>query len=56
MSFQALPFYLQAGYTVWGELVDMPVGHQRYFLQKALPRGASDGQGAVMPYGERWPA
>lgn len=37
MSFQALPFYLQAGYTVWGELADMPVGHRRYFLQKALP-------------------
>jgi GNAT superfamily N-acetyltransferase len=40
MSFQALPFYLQAGYTVWGELADLPVGHRRYFLQKALPTGA----------------
>ncbi len=36
MSFQALPFYLKLGYTVFGQLDDLPVGHARYFLQKAL--------------------
>ncbi len=36
MSFQALPFYLKHGYTIWGELPDMPAGHTRYFLKKAL--------------------
>jgi GNAT superfamily N-acetyltransferase len=36
MSFQALPFYLKEGYTQYGQLDDMPTGHSRYFLQKAL--------------------
>jgi GNAT superfamily N-acetyltransferase len=36
MSFQALPFYLGRGYTVYGELDDKPLGHSQYFLQKAL--------------------
>ncbi len=36
MSFQALPFYLKLGYTVFGQLDDLPVGHSRYFLQKTL--------------------
>ena len=36
MSFQALPFYLKQGYSVWGELDDFPIGHKRHFLQKAL--------------------
>ena len=36
MSFQALPFYLKLGYTVFGQLDDLPVGHVRYFLQKQL--------------------
>ncbi len=36
MSFQALPFYLKLGYTVFGQLDDLPVGHSRYFLQKVL--------------------
>lgn len=35
-SFQALPFYLQHSYTLWGELDDFPRGHKRHFLQKAL--------------------
>ncbi len=39
MSFQALPFYLKLGYTVFGQLDDLPVGHSRYFLQKALSDG-----------------
>ena len=36
LSFQALPFYLKLGYTVFGQLDDVPVGHSRYFLQKQL--------------------
>jgi GNAT superfamily N-acetyltransferase len=36
LSFQALPFYLQLGYEVFGQLDDLPVGHSRYFLQKSL--------------------
>jgi GNAT superfamily N-acetyltransferase len=38
MSFQALPFYLRLGYTVFGQLDDLPAGygHQMHFLQKTL--------------------
>jgi GNAT superfamily N-acetyltransferase len=36
MSFQALPFYERHGYSVFGVIEDMPRGHQRYFLKKAL--------------------
>jgi GNAT superfamily N-acetyltransferase len=36
MSFQALPFYLKLGYTVFGQLADLPMGHSMYFLQKPL--------------------
>ena len=36
MSFQALPFYEKHGYTIFGELRDIPAGHSRYFLQKQL--------------------
>jgi GNAT superfamily N-acetyltransferase len=36
MSFQARPFYEKHGYTVFGELCDMPPGHSRYFMQKQL--------------------
>ena len=35
-SFQAPDFYEQHGYQVFGELVDFPPGHQRYFLTKQL--------------------
>jgi GNAT superfamily N-acetyltransferase len=35
-SFQALDFYKQHGYHVFGELNDFPPGHQRYFLKKQL--------------------
>jgi GNAT superfamily N-acetyltransferase len=35
-DFQALPFYQKQGYTVFGEQKDMPLGHTRYFVQKAL--------------------
>jgi GNAT superfamily N-acetyltransferase len=36
MSFQALPFYLNLGYTVFGQLDNLPVGHSMHFLQKQL--------------------
>jgi len=38
MSFQALPFYLKLGYTVFGQLDDLPAGyeHQMHFVQKTL--------------------
>jgi len=35
-SFQAPNFYKQHGYQVFGELLDFPPGHQRYFLTKQL--------------------
>jgi ribosomal protein S18 acetylase RimI-like enzyme len=35
-TFQALDFYIKAGYSVFGELPDMPKGHTSYFLQKQL--------------------
>lgn len=35
-SFNALPFYQKRGYTMFGELPDMPIGHTQYFVQKAL--------------------
>jgi GNAT superfamily N-acetyltransferase len=35
-SFQALDFYKQHGYQIFGELQDFPPGHQRYFLTKQL--------------------
>jgi GNAT superfamily N-acetyltransferase len=36
LSFQALPFYQKYGYTVFGQIDDLPVGHTRYFLSKRL--------------------
>jgi GNAT superfamily N-acetyltransferase len=42
MSFQALPFYLRLGYEVFGQLNDLPEGHQMYFLRKALLSAESD--------------
>ena len=35
-DFQALPFYQKRGYTVYGVLDDMPIGHTRYSMQKDL--------------------
>lgn len=35
-SFQALDFYQQHGYQIFGKLPDFPAGHQRYFLAKQL--------------------
>jgi GNAT superfamily N-acetyltransferase len=35
-SFQALDFYKQHGYVVFGELQDFPPGHQRCFMTKQL--------------------
>ena len=38
MSFQALPFYQKLGYSVFGELDDLPTGtgHKMHFLHKTL--------------------
>jgi GNAT superfamily N-acetyltransferase len=36
MSFQALGFYEKLGYQVFGVLEDLPAGHSRYFMKKAL--------------------
>ena len=36
LDFQALPFYQKLGYSVWGQLDDLPPGHVRYFLKKDL--------------------
>ena len=35
-SFQALDFYLKSGYSIFGELPNMPKGHTSYFLQKQI--------------------
>ena len=36
LSFQAPGFYRRHGYEVWGQLDDLPFGHQRIHLQKRL--------------------
>ena len=36
LSSQALPFYQKLGYTVFGQIDDLPVGHARYYLKKSL--------------------
>lgn len=33
-SFQALDFYIKAGYEICGEIPDLPPGHTNYFLNK----------------------
>ncbi len=35
-TFQALDFYLKSGYSVFGELPNMPQGHTSYFLKKQI--------------------
>ena len=35
-SFQALPFYRNLGYSIFGELPEITKGHTLYFLQKEL--------------------
>jgi len=35
-TFQALGFYIKFGYSIFGELADMPQGYTSYFLQKKL--------------------
>lgn len=45
MSFQgALPFYQRQGYTIFGQLHDLPLGHTRYFLQKQLVPASPAGE------------
>lgn len=36
LDFQALDFYRKFGYTVFGQLDDLPPGHTRYYLRKTL--------------------
>ena len=36
LSFQAERFYLKHGYTEFGRLPDLPVGHSRVYMRKAL--------------------
>lgn len=36
MSFQAPEFYKSAGYEMFGEMNDCPVGHKRLFMSKML--------------------
>lgn len=36
MSWQALSFYQQHGYSLYGQLEDFPLGHTRYYLRKRL--------------------
>ncbi len=38
-SFQALPFYLKRGFSIFGTITDHPRGGRRYFLQKILGGG-----------------
>ena len=35
-TFQALGFYIEAGYDIFGQLDDMPKNHTSYFLKKKL--------------------
>lgn len=35
-GFQAAPFYARHGYAAFGVLHDLPLGHSRHFMQKAL--------------------
>lgn len=35
-TFQALDFYIKAGYSIFAELPNMPQGYTSYFLQKQL--------------------
>jgi len=35
-TFQALEFYIKSGYSVFGELPNMPQGYTSYFLQKQV--------------------
>jgi hypothetical protein len=37
-DFQAAGFYERHGYSVFGVLDDMPLGHKRFFLKRALAR------------------
>ena len=58
-NWQALPFYLKHGYTVWGQLDDFPPGHSRIFLKKALAQAPDPdsvrGPGQAVDAGETEP-
>lgn len=36
MDWQALDFYEKHGYSIFGVLENLPIGHSRYFMQKSL--------------------
>lgn len=36
MDWQALGFYEKHGYSIFGVLENLPIGHSRYFMQKSL--------------------
>jgi GNAT superfamily N-acetyltransferase len=36
LDFQAPAFYVKHGYSVWGEIENLPPGHRRIFYQKRL--------------------
>jgi hypothetical protein len=38
-DFQARPFYEKHGYTVFGQLKDLPRGRVKYYMQKTLAPG-----------------
>jgi GNAT superfamily N-acetyltransferase len=41
-SFQALPFYQQIGYEIFGELANYPEGAKRFYLHKNLYQTANN--------------
>ena len=43
LGFQALTFYQQRGYRVFGELPDFPAGHRRFYLTKRLHEAPETG-------------
>lgn len=41
-DFQARPFYEKHGYTVFGQLKDLPRGRVKYYMQKTLAPGGKN--------------
>ena len=41
-DFQSLEFYKRCGYTVFGELPDLPEGHTKFYLRKPLQSVIAD--------------
>ena len=47
MTFQAPGFYAKLGYSVFGELADVPRGHRRLWFCKRLPAAPMMGSDAL---------